>query len=1468
MKLPFRLLWTLLCSHRRPSLEHPLDTCVTPSRVMPTDIDLFGHMNNGRYLMLMDIARADFGMRLGLLGPALRHRWLLPIDHATLDFHRELGPLEAFEIHTDLLGWDERRFYFRHRFRLAEDDQSATNQGAVTESARDIGVGHVSVAVRGPEGGVSPSTVIETIHGAPLASPPVARELLERLDPRQAAPKANQPTPGRPSPASEREPIAIVGIGCRLPGQVDSPDSLWEMLRDGRNGIVDVPASRWNPAKFHDPQGAPGRTHVQRAGLLDQDLQRFDAAFFGITPREAVTLDPQQRLLLETSWEAFEDAGIPAGKLAGSRTGVFVGGFMTDNLILRSNPYNRRELTTHAATSSTLTMLSNRLSYFYDLRGPSFSVDTACSSSLVAVHQACRSIWSGESDQALVGGVNAILMPEVQATMSKGGFLSDDGQCKTFDSRANGYVRAEGASLVVLKPLSQALADEDRIYATIRGSAVNQDGRTNGITLPNPDAQVDVMRDAYRDAGVSPSTISYVEAHGTGTAAGDPLEARALGRVVGAGRSPEQACLVGSIKTNLGHLEAAAGVTGLIRAALVLDRGEVPPHLHLEQLNPDIDLEANGLRVTTTPEALPEALLEDRSRHRAAVNAFGYGGTNAHVILEEAPSRHTPATEPRKTSRPLMLPLSARSPEALDDLAADYARRLGQLDKESTTVTPLDLCHSAATRREHHHYRLAAQGADAAELIDALTQCAHGQSSGDTWDSAVAQRDPGLVFVYTGMGPQWWAMGRQLMEAEPVFRQTLEACDRAFTRISGWSILDELLADEEDSKMHRTDIAQPANAALQVGLTELWRSWGVTPDLIIGHSIGEVGAAYACGALSLEETLTVAYHRSRLQARTAGQGTMLAIGLGADEAADYVAPHADEVAIAAINSRDAVTLAGQRAALEEIAERLESEKIFNKFLRVEVPYHSPVMDALEDELRSALADLRPRTPSIPTVSTVTGERVDADMLHDADYWWRNVRQSVRFADGLETALGLGANIFVEVGPHPVLASSIRSVVRDSETDAQISPTLVRKKDEMATITRTTRRLWTAGVEIDWDAYLGGGRHVKLPTYPWQREHHWTESIRSERHRLDRSDHPFLMTPQTSAHPTWETEINLAHMPWLADHVVAGSNLFPGAGYVEAFTAVHHALALRDDEQPGVGCTLEDITFDQPVLLRPGANAVVSLETAADTKKIVAYQQVDQTSWQPCASAKHYPRHRRAERVDLDAVEARLSDEMSPDALYDRLGERGLVYGPSFRAVGSLLHGKDEVLARLELPESVATGTDALEDYYLHPVLLDAGFHSLIAAALQREDASDRELVPVSVASVTVFEHASCEHTAQRLIAHGRLTELDDRRLRGDITLCTEAGEVVAIVEDFTCKALQRQQAVFDERFESWTYAQNWHPLPQQAPADAGPTRWLLLGAEPGLTADTPDSEDTWVAVDDLAELEQHLLEQHLLEQHL
>ncbi|MFW6057665.1 MAG: SDR family NAD(P)-dependent oxidoreductase, partial [Persicimonas sp.] len=530
--------------------------------------------------------------------------------------------------------------------------------------------------------------------------------------------------------------------------------------------------------------------------------------------------------------------------------------------------------------------------------------------------------------------------------------------------------------------------------------------------------------------------------------------------------------------------------------------------------------------------------------------------------------------------------------------------------------------------------------------------------------------------------------------------------------------------------------------------------------------------------------------------------------------------------------------------------------------------HSPVMDALEDELRSALADLRPRTPSIPTVSTVTGKRVDADMLHDADYWWRNVRQSVRFADGLETALGLGANIFVEVGPHPVLASSIRSVVRDSETDAHISPTLVRKKDEMATITRTTRRLWTAGVEIDWDAYLGGGRHVKLPTYPWQREHHWTESIRSERHRLDRSDHPFLMTPQTSAHPTWETEINLAHMPWLADHVVAGSNLFPGAGYVEAFTAVHHALALRDDEQPGVGCTLEDITFDQPVLLRPGANAVVSLETAADTKKIVAYQQVDQTSWQPCASAKHYPRHRRAERVDLDAVEARLSDEMSPDALYDRLGERGLVYGPSFRAVGSLLHGKDEVLARLELPESVATGTDALEDYYLHPVLLDAGFHSLIAAALQREDASDRELVPVSVASVTVFEHASCEHTAQRLIAHGRLTELDDRRLRGDITLCTEAGEVVAIVEDFTCKALQRQQAVFDERFESWTYAQNWHPLPQQAPADAGPTRWLLLGAEPGLTADTPDSEDTWVAVDDLAELEQHLLEQHLLEQHL
>jgi 3-oxoacyl-(acyl-carrier-protein) synthase/acyl-CoA thioesterase FadM len=578
MNLYLRLFFTLWSALRRPRLG-ALDESVTRWRVWPTDLDAFGHMNNARYLAIMDLARIEFVIRLGLLGLALRERWKVPVVSAHLDFLGGLRPWQRYTVHTRAEGWDERAFYLRQEFRDA------------LQPERVLGVGRVRVVFRGRQGPLRPEEIMRLAGSPALHSP--------RMEPQTAAIFGCAPPPAPPV-VRPREPLAIVGIGCRLPGGASDPDALLQLLLEGRDCIVDIPASRWDPRKYHDPTGrSPGRSYVQRAGLLSEDPFSFDAAFFGISPREAATLDPQQRILLEVSYEALEHAGIPQAQLAGSRTGVFVGGFMMDSLLIQSNPTNRELIGAQSATASTLTMLSNRLSYLYDLRGPSVSIDTACSSSLVALHMACQSVWSGESEAALVGGANVLLVPETQVTMAKGRFLSPRGRCHAFSDQADGYVRAEGAAVVVLKPLSAAQRDGNPVLALVLGTAVNQDGRTAGITLPNQQAQIAVMREAYAQAGVDPREVGYVEAHGTGTPAGDPIEAGAIGTVLGASRPTSDPCLMGSIKTNLGHLEAAAGITGVIKAALCVQRGLVPPHLHLQRVNPEIPLDALGLQIPT-----------------------------------------------------------------------------------------------------------------------------------------------------------------------------------------------------------------------------------------------------------------------------------------------------------------------------------------------------------------------------------------------------------------------------------------------------------------------------------------------------------------------------------------------------------------------------------------------------------------------------------------------------------------------------------------------------------------------------------------------------------------------------------------------------------------------------------------------------------------------------------------------------
>ncbi len=617
----------------------------------------------------------------------------------------------------------------------------------------------------------------------------------------------------------QREPIAIVGIGCRFPGGATSPTAFWHMLCAGTDATRDVPPDRWDIDTFFDPDPArPGKVRVHRGGFLEQ-IDQFDAAFFGISPREADCLDPQQRLLLEIAWEAFEDAGILPEHVAGSQTGVFIGAFTLDYKILQFNAGNRELIDANTAAGSMMTMVSNRLSYTFDLRGPSLSVDTACSSSLVAVHLACQSLWRNECTLALAGGVNVMITPEYAIAESKGGFLAPDGRCKAFDARANGYARGEGAGIVILKPLALAQTAGDSIYAVIRGTAANQDGHSNGITVPRREAQEALMRSAYASAGVVPGHVQYVEAHGTGTPVGDPIEANALGTVLAEGRPIGNRCIIGSVKTNIGHLEAGAGIAGLIKTALCLKHRAIPPHLNFETPNPSIDFAQLPLRIPQCLEPWPE----HAGPALAGVNSFGFGGTNVHVVLAEAPISTSPPPVGNIPHRPELLLLSARSQGALRDLAQAYQTLLAATDESELAL--YDLCATASFHRSHHDQRLALVSSNYATLCDHLQAFLAGDMRpGMTTGQTLPGQRPKLVWVFTGMGPQWWAMGRQLLEEEPVFRTAILECDALLSRYADWSLLTELTVPESQSRMHETQIAQPANFAIQVGLAALWQS--------------------------------------------------------------------------------------------------------------------------------------------------------------------------------------------------------------------------------------------------------------------------------------------------------------------------------------------------------------------------------------------------------------------------------------------------------------------------------------------------------------------------------------------------------------------------------------------------------------------------------------------------------------------
>ena len=1143
--------------------------------------------------------------------------------------------------------------------------------------------------------------------------------------------------------------VAITGIGCRLPGGVHGPDQLWDFLLARGDGISEVPADRWSLDRFYDPDpDMPGRMYVRSGGFLRDSLWDFDPEFFGISAREASTMDPQQRLLLEVAQEAMDDAGA-SGRVAGRPVGVYVGGFTPDNLVLRQCPTSRPAINSHTATSDTFTMLSNRISFVYDLRGPSMTIDTACSSSLVALHEATQAIARGEIELALVGGVNAMLIPETFVTMCKGRFLAEDGHCKTFDAAADGYARGEGAGILVLKPLADATRDHDQIYAVIRATGVNQDGRTSGITVPNPEAQADLIRRVITESGLRPEQIGYIEAHGTGTAVGDPLEMAALGETLGRVQGRTADLVVGSIKNSIGHLEAAAGVASVIKAALTLHHRQLAPQARLNRLNPAIPFADYRLRVITEAEPFPA----DYTTAAVAVNSFGYGGTNAHAVLVEAP-KPTPPVVRRAPGQ--VLPVSGRNEVGARQLARDLLPLVAD-----PAVDPAALADALWSRRSHHNHRFAVPFGDRDDLLARLAAIIDGSVAG----ARMVADGTAPVFVFSGMGPQWWRMGRDLLAAGGPFARAAAEVDELFADLSGWSVIAELRRDEADSRVSSTAVAQPANFLVQVGLTAELARYGVHPRAVLGHSVGEVSAGYLSGMLSLEDAVKVSYHRSQLQATTAGSGGMLAVALSEAEALEWITERGD-LCIAAVNSPSGVTLAGTHSAIVELSQELTSAGVFARQLRVEVPYHSHLMDPILSKLTKALADLAPQTPIVPLYSTVTSAQVTGPEW-GAEYWCANVRQPVRFADAMTAVIDSGERVFLEVGPHPVLSGNIKEILlRQGATGTSIG-TLNRDVDDHTSVRTALANLYVGGA-LDTDHAPGASdglpSHRPLPTHQFQRVRLWSVEQAVADDYLGTSDARALPgDPVDAGHPEWRTELTAARLPWLRDHVVADMVLLPGAAYVDAGLAV--AAQTTGRHTPA----LDEVRFVSPLLVEDNDAPTLRLTVESSSGRFtVSSRGSSATSWTQHASGRIVDGLVRP-TLELPALNGAAT--ATADELYPRLAERGLVYGPAFRRIVDAALSDGRVLARVD-----ATGTGiAASNHQAHPAVLDAALQCVALLAGADDASVDGTVVPAAARHVRQFAALS----DQVLVGASRLApEPGEARLVADIVLTDPDGQVL------------------------------------------------------------------------------------------
>ncbi|WP_191761877.1 type I polyketide synthase [Komarekiella delphini-convector] len=995
----------------------------------------------------------------------------------------------------------------------------------------------------------------------------------------------------------KHEPIAIIGIGCRFPSQVNNAEAYWHLLQAGVDAITAIPTDRWDINSFYDPNpDTPGKMYTKYGGFLER-VDGFEPKFFNISPREAIAIDPQQRLLLEVSWEALENAGQAKEQLEGSKTGIFIGVSSQDYSQLTINSGDFTRIDPHSSLGNARSIAAGRLAYIFGFQGTCLQLDTSCSSSLMAVHLACQSLRAQESNLALAGGVNLILSPETTIGLCKLKALSTDGHCKTFDAAADGYARGEGCGIVVLKRLSDAIADRDNILAVIRGSAANHDGRSNGMTAPNGSAQEALIRKALENAKVKPNEIQYIEAHGTGTALGDPIEVFALEKVLCQGRSKDNPLMIGSVKTNIGHLEAAAGIASLIKVVLSLQHQQIPPHLHFHKPNPYIPWDR--LPIVVPRELTPWST---QGQRLAGVSAFGMSGTNVHLIVEEAVE-----IEPvyLKAERPLhLLCLTARTEKALDTLADLYQNYI----QSNPQVALGNFCFTANIGRSHFEYRLAVVAESSGQLAEKLgVFITKTDTTGLLQGQVNSKNSPKIAWLFTGQGSHYIGMGRQLYEQAPTFCQTIDLCNdilRSYLEIPLLEIL--YPTTDENPLLNQTAYTQPALFAIEYALAQLWRSWGIKPDVVMGHSLGEYVAACVAGIFSLEDGLKLIAHRGRLMQQLASGGEMVSVNASLETVNQLIAPYTQKVAIAALNGPESIVISGESQAIGMLLNNLESQAIKTKVLQVSHAFHSPLMSPMLAEFEVVANQITYHQPQIPLISNVTGTRAD-DSITTAAYWVNHVRQPVKFAQSIETLHQQGYEVFLEIGPKPILLG-MGSQCLPSGVGVWL-PSL-RQGDEWQQMLHSLAELYVRGVQVDWLEFDKDYARSKviLPTYPFQRERYWIQtkeltvnSLGNGHQKSQSREHPLLgyrlnnLAHFPNTH-IWEMDVDQQYLSYLQEYRVSGSLLMPHTGYIEiGLAAAQTSLGETD--------LITDLKIHLPLFLSEQGNQKIQVVLSQNSENL-------------------------------------------------------------------------------------------------------------------------------------------------------------------------------------------------------------------------------------------------------------------------